>query len=249
MQKSATIFSMKWIEYFQFFLFDFDGILVDTEPLHYAAYEKTCHQWNIPWKWSFEEYCQVAHHESQGFKKALYREFPLLLEEGPSWDLISESKKEIYIALVHSQSLQLMPGVECLLHALYDKKIPCCVVTNSLREQVEIIKKLQPVLQLIPHWITRDDCQHAKPSPEGYLLAIDRHASQEAISNKRIIGFEDTLKGFIALSQTPAYPVLICPASRSHVAECLALGGQHCASFEEFVPNQTLQTQSECVSL
>ena len=114
-----------------------------------------------------------------------------------------------------------MPGVEDVLHALEQKSCPRCVVTNSSREDVEEVKKFLPVLQSIPHWITPNDYALPKPSPEGYRKAI----AQYALPEWKMIGFEDTYKGFKALSQTPAHPVLICPATRDHVSSCLAMGG------------------------
>ena len=219
---------MQWIEQFQFFLFDFDGVLVDTEPLHYEAYAQMCHNRNIPWTWSYEQYCKEAHGEAQGIKKALLKQFPDLFQQGLVWDVLVAEKKEIYTAFLSTRPLKLMPGVKNVLDALARNDCSCCVVTNSFLGDVEKIKKTLPVLQSIPHWITRKDYDHPKPSPEGYRKAITQYASSEW----KIIGFEDTYKGFKALSQTSAHPVLVCPAFRSHVSTCLALGGEHFESFE-----------------
>ena len=94
---------------------------------------------------------------------------------------------------------------------------------------MESIKGNLPILRTIAHWITRADYTHPKPSPEGYLKAIALYGLPE----DRVIGFEDTFKGFKALAATKAYPILICPAHRSHVPECLTLGGRHVESFED----------------
>jgi beta-phosphoglucomutase len=211
---------MKWMERFQLFLFDFDGVLVDTEPLHYEAYRRACLKQGIEWGFSFERYCKEAHGEAQGIKKALVGLFPEI-----GWESIAAEKKRAYVELIGTQSLGLMPGVQAVLEALQGRQ--SCVVTNSSREHVEAIKKFLPILQTIPHWLTRDDYQLPKPSPEGYLKAIERYAL-----GGNSIGFEDSFKGFKALCQTSAVPVLICPPHRDHVAACCAMGGHHFASFE-----------------
>jgi beta-phosphoglucomutase len=215
---------MKWMEQFQLFLFDFDGVLVDTEPLHYQAYRQAFINRDIPWPYDFEQYCVVALGASQGVKKALYAQLPTL-----DWDAIAEEKKQIYLELLATEPLMLMPGVELLLHALQSQKRVSCVVTNSYRNQIEAIKEALPPLKSIPHWITREDYPLPKPAPDGYLTAIERFAPAADCS---VIGFEDSLKGFEALSQTRARAVLVCPAHRAHVSTCLALGGEHFASFE-----------------
>jgi len=222
---------MQWIKRYQFFLFDFDGVLVDTEPLHYEAYAQMCQKRGIPWIWSFEQYCIEAHGEAQGIKNALLREFPDLFQQGASWEDLAGEKKKIYTEFLRTRPLKLMPGVEDVLHALDRNNCVRCVVTNSSREDVEEIKKNLPILQSIPYWITRNDYALPKPSPEGYRKAI----AQYALPEWKMIGFEDTYKGFKALSQTPAHPVLICPAMRDHVSACLAMGGEHFESFEKII--------------
>lgn len=218
---------MRWIDDYQLYLFDLDGLLVDTEPLHYTAYVKASVKWDIPWPYTFEQYCKVAHAEQNGIKKAFLRDFPNLLEA--TWNVLATEKKKLYMECLESSTVALMPGVERFLSSLFDLKKTVCVVTNSPLDQAEKIKKSINILQSIPHWITRDDCHNPKPSPEGYLTAIARYAPQK---ESRIIGFEDTFKGFKALSQTSARPVLICPSYRDHVSECLQLGGLHFTSFD-----------------
>lgn len=212
------------MEQFQLFLFDFDGVLVDTEPLHYEAYRQVFLNRDIPWPFDFEQYCIVALGASQGVKKSLCKQFPEL-----DWEAVAAEKKHIYMEFLKNKPLMLMPGVERILHSLQSQKRVSCVVTNSYREQVETIKEALPVLKSIPYWMTRDDYQLPKPSPEGYLKAIERYAP---VSDCSVIGFEDSLKGFEALSQTRARAILICPPHRTHVSTCLALGGEHFVSFE-----------------
>ncbi len=62
---------MKWIHDFQLFLFDFDGLLVDTEGLHYAAYVNIMAARGYRLDWSFAEYSQMAHLNSTADKPSL----------------------------------------------------------------------------------------------------------------------------------------------------------------------------------
>jgi HAD superfamily hydrolase (TIGR01509 family) len=220
---------MRWIERFDLFLFDFDGILVDTEPLHYAAFAQLLARRNIDWDWDFEGFCRESHGQKDGIKHALYKKFPILLEREPHFEVLAEEKRVLYTQLLQEQRVPLMPGVKALLSRLQAENRTHCVVTNSWREHVEMIRSRDAQLSHIPHWLTREDYPNPKPAPDGYQKAIDLYGFPGA----RVIGFEDTCKGFKALSQTAARAVLICPSQRSHVSECLALGGLHYPSFEE----------------
>src|SRR5579863_5057729 len=120
---------MQWMDDYQLYLFDLDGLLVDTEPLHYGAYEKACLKCGAPWPYTFEQYCKVAHAEQDGIKKAFHSDFPKLLKG--TWDAIAAEKKKIYMECLDSSAVALMPGVERFLSALFNRKKTVCVVTNS----------------------------------------------------------------------------------------------------------------------
>src|SRR5580658_4074354 len=105
---------MKWIHDFQLFLFDFDGLLVDTEGLHYAAYVNMLARRGFRLDWSFAEFSERAHLNSTALREGLYSQFPDL---DPNWNLVYAEKKKAYEELLGSGMLKLMPGVEPLLKA------------------------------------------------------------------------------------------------------------------------------------
>jgi HAD superfamily hydrolase (TIGR01509 family) len=153
--------------------------------------------------WSFLRFCEVAHLNATALKEALYSEFPELPLD---WDLLYAEKKKAYYALVSTGKVDLMPGVAELLTELDQSSIRHCVVTNSFLEQVALIRSQVPLLQTIPHWITREDYERQKPHPDAYLKAIELYGKP----GDRMIGFEDSIRGLQALQGTPALPVLIC---------------------------------------
>lgn len=196
---------MKWIKNFHLFLFDFDGLLVNTEYLHYLAYKNTLANRGYNLIWDFAKYASLALYEATAIKEGIYKEFPRLYQEEPNWDVLYQEKKEAYLLLLANQNDLLMPGVHELLLTLQKHNIKRCVVTHSPKEQVEVLKKKNPALETIPFWITRQDYKNPKPDPECYDIAIKRYAE----ANEKIIGFEDSLRGFQALQQNPVTPVCI----------------------------------------
>lgn len=194
---------MQWIDQFQLFLFDFDGLLVNTEHLHHQAYIHALARHGLTLDWSFSQFCAKAHFNAVALKKALYAEFPDLTSD---WDTFYCEKRQIYLELVRSGKVELMAGVEPLLKELERVDIRRCVVTHSPLEQIRLIRSLLPSLNSLPYWITREDYTRPKPHPEGYSLAIERYGEEGG----RIIGFEDSLRGLEALRKTPALPILIC---------------------------------------
>ncbi len=214
---------MNWVQDYQLFLFDFDGLLVDTEQLHYASYLEMSRRRGCPLNWDFQRFCVEAHSKAMGFFDGLEREYPDVFKEGPSKQELYEEKKRIYVEMLQKTPLELMEGAELLIEALDARKIKSAVVTNSPKAQIEMIKNALPVLQKIPLWVTREDYSTPKPSPEGYLKAIALLANP----GDRIVGFEDTLKGLKALIASGVESMLICPADHEHVDEGKRLGAKH----------------------
>ncbi len=221
---------MQWIHKFDLFLFDFDGLLVNSEELHFLAYQEMCLNRGYKLLWDLPRFFKAAHFKSTGLKEAIYAEFPKLYEEEPNWHVLYEEKKKSYQQLLEKGKINLMPGAKPLLEALEKQALRRCVVTNSLYEQVEVIKEQHPALQSIPHWITREDYEEAKPAPDGYLLAIKKLGK----AGDKIIGFEDSTRGLQSLIAAKVnQPVLISPAHHPQMEGQLPTGVRHFTSLAD----------------
>lgn len=222
---------MKWIHDFQLFLFDFDGLLVNTEHLHYQAYVNVLAKRGYRLDWSFGKWCEMAHLSGDALREGIYAEFPDL---DPNWDLLYAEKKQAYFDLLSAGKVEMMPGAESLLKALAAANIRRAVVTNASLPQVQVLSPQLPVLKTLKHWITREDYENPKPHPECYLRAIQLHGEP----GDKIIGFEDSIRGLQALRQTPALPVLICP-SHHPLLELASEGVLHFESLAQ-IPNEKI---------
>lgn len=219
---------MDWIFRFQLFLFDFDGLLVDTERLHYQAYQRMLQGRGLVLPWNFSAYLQIAHRGAHALKEEIYSAFPLLTEEAPDWNRLYQEKKQALFTLLEQEPVDLMPGAETLLKKLEDADIPRCIVTHSPRHLLELASHHQPILRSIPCWITREDYTSPKPDPECYCLAITRFQAQ----NQAVIGFEDSYRGLQALLGTHAIPVFICPPETKASLPSLPERVLHASSLE-----------------
>jgi HAD superfamily hydrolase (TIGR01509 family) len=210
---------------FTVFCFDFDGLLVDTEPLHYKAYCELGKIWNLSYEWDYDTYLRHAHSQSMGVLRVLEKQFPHLL--GEKGKKFVEAKQAIYERLLKETPPKLMPGAEIFLNQLEKEKRFCCVVTNSCRAHVDIVKRSHPVLQRIPLWITREDYDKPKPAPDGYQAAL----ACTQCEPDQALGFEDSLKGVQALKQAGIQAVWICPKQQVKESELLTPKVEHVESF------------------
>ncbi|MCB1107157.1 MAG: HAD family phosphatase [Chlamydiia bacterium] len=220
---------MHWILKHSPIFFDFDGLLVDTEELHFQAYVEMMKRHGVFLPWDFTTFASIAHKSSEGLRLAITSLAPKLVES-LSWETLYDHKKEAYMALLERGNLKLMEGAEEILNMVQKANIPHAVVTNSTRTQTEMIRKNLPLLNRVPHWITREDYEKAKPSPDAYLKAIEVLGHSDTM-----LGFEDTLRGIRALEGAKITPVLIAPLDHPQMKEIPEGSLKHYSSFRDIL--------------
>lgn len=201
------------------FLFDLDGTLIDTEPVHFEAYKLLLRKRGLELDWSFESYCLTSHSTSStGVRDRLLTQYPSLTSNEESWrDLYAEKKRNHMELLEQRGELPLLPGVAEFLSSIgsnnKNKKdnnrdnVTQFIVTQSPRMAMSVIYHRHALLQVaFPdfEWnvLTQEDYTRPKPAPDGYLAAIERFFTQEKsreATELTIVGFEDTPRGFEAL--------------------------------------------------
>ena len=223
---------MHWADQYNLFLFDLDGLLVNTEELQYRAYMTMCQQRGHDLGLTFKQYFAIAQQDAEALRRYIIANFPDLQAQGPNWTTLYAEKKQAYIKLVHTEMTPLLPGAAELLLLLKEKNKKRCVVTHSQKELVDLLRHKNPILNTIPHWFTREDYEKPKPSPDGYLKAIQTLAD----SDDQVIGFEDTRRGLSALMQTRAKPVLVNEFDTPMREEFQKQGISAFSSLEEVLP-------------
>lgn len=191
---------------FSLICFDFDGLLVDTEPHHFAAYIETFKEINAPLDIDYWQYSELAHGKlgTAALHKALLLKHPHLRID---WEEIRQIKREIYTNRIKKIPVDLMPGVPELLDLALKQKIQICVVTNSLSNDTTAIRKNQPLLNRIPLWITRELYPRGKPFSDGYFKALEHFPG---LDPSKVLALDDTVKGIKAIQGANLFPVLIC---------------------------------------
>jgi len=198
----------QYIKEHDLFLFDFDGTLADTEALHHQAYKIMCRNHGFNLDWDFEKYISYSLSGATAVRDNIYNNFPELYTREPNWSVLYNKKKTIFLRLLEEEQTPLLPGVSKLIYFLRDagKLSSTCVVTNSPKEVTDLVRRINPILNLIPNWITREMYDKAKPAPDAYAKAIEIVGKE---GKRKVIGFEDSIRGIKAIRSAGALPVLI----------------------------------------
>jgi HAD superfamily hydrolase (TIGR01509 family) len=170
---------------FRAYLFDCDGTIADSMPLHYIAWKKALAEWNCP----FEEELFYA----WGGKPPVEIIATLNQIHGLKMPVaeVAEHKENYYYELLPT----LQPVREVLEHIdAMQGKIPYAVVSGSTRQS--IVKTLTAVhlLDRFPVLVGSEDYARSKPAPDCFLLGAERLG----MLPKHCLVFEDTAMGIEA---------------------------------------------------
>ncbi len=170
---------------FRAYLFDCDGTIVDSMPLHYTAWKRALAEWNC----AFDE----ALFYSWGGKPVREIIAALNALNGLSMpvDAVATRKESLYIEqLPH---LQAIPEVVEHIDAQYGH-IPFAVVSGSRRNSVVSSLSTLKLLGKFETLVCAEDYKNGKPAPDGFLLAAERLGVPPA----DCLVFEDTDLGIEA---------------------------------------------------
>lgn len=160
-------------------LFDFDGVVVDTEP-----------QYSLFWDEKGEKYHpeipEFGHHIKGQTLTQIYSQY-FLHPEG----LQSEITREL-LDFETRMSFEFIPGVVDFMKELRRKGVKIAIVTSSNDQKMANAHRALPKLKsMVDAIITADKVTHSKPHPECFLLGAE--TLQMPID--RCIVFEDSFHG------------------------------------------------------
>jgi beta-phosphoglucomutase len=209
-------------------IFDFDGIIVDTEPIHFQAFQHVLQPLELGYSW--EEYLEkyIGFDDRDAFREVFASEGKLL-DDGLLRELIRQ-KAEVFESIVR-QGVQPYPGVIELIKSL-SGFLPLALCSGALhRDIVPILEQfgLQDSFDAI---VTAENVQSSKPDPQSYILALQHLVEiyhSTTILPQECIAIEDTPAGITSavaagmnvLAVTNSYPAERLTGAR-HVTDTLA---------------------------
>jgi HAD superfamily hydrolase (TIGR01509 family) len=189
-------------------LFDFDGLLFDTETPEYdtwrAMYAR--HGQELP----FDRWTAAI-----GLAWGSYdpcRELVAMAGGGLDPETIRVERRQAFHGLLAQQGL--MPGVEQYLADARRLGLACMVVSSSPRHWVTGHLDRLGTTVLFDHLICAEDAERLKPAPDLYLTALDR----AGIQADEAVAFEDSVNGMLAATRAGVYCVIVPNPITRHLA-------------------------------
>jgi HAD superfamily hydrolase (TIGR01509 family) len=183
---------------FRAYLFDCDGTVADSMPLHYIAWKKALAEWTceldekIFYAWGGMPVAEIITTLNQRHGLSM----PV--------EIVSRRKEGLYFELLP----QLKPVPEVLEHIEAEHgRIPFAVVSGSTRESVVASLVSLNLLDRFDTLVCAGEYKKSKPDPEAFLLA----AARLGVEPEACLVFEDTEMGIQAAGAAGMASVRIPP--------------------------------------
>ncbi len=215
---------MSFLDNIRAFIFDLDGLLVDSEPVYRKVWQTACRE--CGYEMSDEEHLELLGRGRRGALEHVRAragdDFPL--------ERLEKLLPQVEAKLFNSVELKLKPGAREILDELDSRQIKRIIATSTNREAATIRIKRTGLDQYFAHMVCGSDVARNKPAPDIFLRAVE--LLQEKVQQCLVL--EDSESGLQA-AHAAMIPVICIPDLKVPRPEVLALAQGVCNSLSQFI--------------
>ena len=170
-------------------IFDMDGVIVDTEPMHHYAFQQHFKLLNIDV--SPELYASFTGNST----KNVYTKLKNTFQINQQIDSLVQQKRNLFNAVFdNDNNLKLLDGVENLIVDLYQNNLQLILASSSAHSTINKIFTKFDLDRYFTHKISGEDFEFSKPHPAifNHAVKLSNHQSQNCIV------IEDSTNGIAA---------------------------------------------------
>ena len=176
--------------HFKALLFDFDGTLVDTEPIQYEAFVQTLGQYEAT-------YVSFAQHGTRYAGRGSRYIFTQEIERHNLKIDIEEllaKRNARYLSLVKAKGVQKMAGLDTLLERVKKLGLKLAIVSGGHKDNIFSVMGHADIPNVFDAIVSIEDVSTPKPDPQGFIIAL----KSCHILADQAVSFEDGLSGIAA---------------------------------------------------
>ena len=150
-------------------IFDFDGVIADTEPLHFRAFNEVLGSYGIEISQQayYREYLGYSDHDC----------FEIIKKSNPdklariSIKSLMQQKAAAYLELIKDQSC-LIDHVVDFVQTLTANNLLLAICSGGLRNEIETVLLRARLLDFFEVIVSADEVKKGKPDPQGFLITL-----------------------------------------------------------------------------
>jgi len=200
-------------------IFDFNGIIVDDEPIHFELFRKVLGEEGIILT-EADYYARYLGYDDRGAFLAGFQDNNRSLADGKLAELIE--RKAVYYQEAIRDHVAIFPGVKSLVAALAPT-LPLAVASGALRHEIQTILTTAGLIDRFKAIVSAEDVARGKPEPDIFLKALASLNAQsngnETIQAADCVVIEDSKEGVRGARRAG---MRVLAVTNSHPAESLA---------------------------
>lgn len=177
-------------------IFDFNGVLVDDEPVHLAMFQRVLGEEGIVVT-EEEYYRRYLGFDDRGCFQAVYLDRGKALGDAKLAELIR--RKAISYQAAVAEGIRVFPGVRELVPTLA-RRFPLAIASGALRSEIEAILEKIGLTACFREIVSSEDVSMGKPHPESFvkaLAALNRGLADPVLPSQ-CLAVEDSKEGIRA---------------------------------------------------
>ena len=193
---------------FKAVIFDFDGVITDSEIMHFRAFNKVLGQFNVQLN-KKDYYTNYLGLSDIDLFNRLGQEGRLKSDEFDTEELIRQ-KNQVFERLVNNGGM-VIDAVPEFLDMLREKNVRMAICSGALRSEIELILEKAGLRSFFEDIVSAEEVRKGKPDPEGFLLALEKLNDKRSgnIVPGECIAIEDSHWGIDAANAANMYTVAV----------------------------------------
>ena len=177
----------------QSIVFDFDGVIADSEPLHLRAFQQTLAEEDIDLT-AADYYSHYLGYDDVGLLRALAADRGVAMNGSRIAALVARKGQQLQ-TMLHGDHV-LFPGAVDFIRGAA-AEVPIAIASGALKQEIADITEAAGIRSLFTAVVAAGDTPRSKPSPAPYLLALDRlrQLSGGDLDPCRCVAIEDSRWG------------------------------------------------------
>ena len=148
-------------------IFDFDGVILDSEGLHYKVFNQVLEKYKIYITWEDYQKRYIGFNDEEAFK-SIFKINKKRLNKKIIEDLIHQ-KAIIFEKSIKNDEVDVFPGVVQLIKSI-PVKLPIGLCSGAIRSDIEPVLENLKIKRFFKSIVTAEDTKKSKPYPDPYIF-------------------------------------------------------------------------------
>jgi beta-phosphoglucomutase len=206
-------------------VFDFDGVIANSEPLHLAAYQEVLSSLGVTLTRE-EYYSQYLGYDDVGMFRKLAEAHGWTIDDRQVDEVVAE-KGRVFDAIMESTDVLYAGAADCIERLAAE--FPLGIASGALRHEIEAILRRGGLRHHFRFVVASGDTAESKPAPDPYRRAAELHGVVPAAC----VAIEDSRWGI----ESAAAAGLSCIAiTNTYPRDAVAMADRVVESFDEITP-------------